>query len=149
MTGGVYELSPRAKARIAGAFWLAVIVAGGFAVLNRSALIVRDDAAATALNIVAFETRFRRAFVADLIGGAFYLVVTVLMYELLKPASRTISLAGAFCGLAGVAIGTVVSLNYLAAVLLLQGAESRLAFTTSQLQAEAMVFLSYIGRVTV
>jgi hypothetical protein len=71
------------KARIAGALWLVVIVTGGFAVLTRSALLVRDDAGATASNILAFETRFRLAFVADLIGGACYLGVTLLLYELL------------------------------------------------------------------
>ena len=35
--------------------------------------------------LTAFETRFRLAFVADLIGGACYVGVTVLLYELFKP----------------------------------------------------------------
>ncbi len=140
MTGRVHEPS-RVKARIAGALWLIVIVTGGFAVLTRSALIVRNDAAATASNILAFETRFRLAFVADLIGAACYVGVTILLYELLKPVSRTVSLAGACFGLTGVAVGTAISLNYVAPVLLLRGAQPLSAFETNQLQAEALVFL--------
>lgn len=141
VTHRVQAPSPRVKARIAGALWLIVIVTGGFAVLARSALIVRTDAAATASNILAFETRFRLAFVADLIGSACYLWVTLLLYELLKPVSRTVSLAGASFGLVGVAVGTAISLNYLAPILLLQGTQPLSAFDTSQLRAEALVFL--------
>jgi hypothetical protein len=141
VTSRVHELSHRMKARIAGALWLVVIVTGGFAVLTRSALLVRDDAGATASNILAFETRFRLAFVADLIGGACYLGVTLLLYELLKPVSRTISLTGAYFGLVGVAVGISISLNYLAPVLLLGDAQPLIAFTNSQLQADALVFL--------
>lgn len=137
----VKKPSSRAKARIAGALWLIVIVTGGFAVLTRSALIVRADAAATASNILAFETRFRLAFVADLIGSACYLWVTLLLYELLKPVSRTVSLAGACFGLTGVAVGTVISVNYLAPILLLQATQPLSAFDASQLRAEALVFL--------
>ena len=135
------EPSPRVRAGIAGALWLIVIVAGGFAVFTRTALIVRDDAALTAANMLAFEGRLRLAFVAELIGAACYLGVTVLLYDLLKPASQIVSLTGAFFGLTGVAIGAAASLNYLAPVLLLQGAQPLAAFTTDQLQAEALIFL--------
>jgi hypothetical protein len=141
MAEDIRELPARGKARIAGALWVAVIVAGGFAVMMRSAMIVSDDAAATAFNILASETRFRLAFVADVIGGACYVGVTLLLYELLKPVSRTVSLTAACFGIVGVAVGTLVSLNYLAAVLVLQGAEPLAAFTNSQLQAEALIFL--------
>jgi len=133
--------SSRVMARVAGALWLIVIVTGGFAVITRSALIVRDDAALTAANILAFETRFRLAFVADLIGGACYVGVTVLLYELFKPVSQVVCLAGAAFGLAGVAVGAAISLNYLAPVLLLRDGQPLSAFETSQLQEQALVFV--------
>jgi hypothetical protein len=45
------EASPRLWARIAGAFYLITIITGVFAeVFVRGAVIVRDDAAATATN---------------------------------------------------------------------------------------------------
>jgi small-conductance mechanosensitive channel len=116
MTERIAETSPRFKARIAGVLWLMVIVSGMSAFLIRSPLIVRGDAAATATNILASESLFRLAFIADLVAGLCYLGVTVLFYGLLKPVSRSVSLLAAFFGLAGVVIGSAVSINSLGAL---------------------------------
>ena len=137
----ITEASPRLKARIAGGLWLMVIVAGMTAFVIRSPLIVRGDAAATATNILASESLFRLGFAADLIAGVCYLGVTVLLYRLLKPVSRSLALLAAFFGLAGVAIGSATSLTNLAALILLGGGEYSSAFTTSQLQAVAQMSL--------
>src|SRR5713226_5911986 len=137
----IAKSSPRLKARIAGGLWLMVIVAGMTAFVIRSPLIVRGDAAATATDILASESLFRFGFAADLIAGVCYLGVTVLLYRLLKPVSRSLSLLAAFCGLAGIAIGSATSLTNLAALVLLGGGQDWSAFTTSQLQAMAMMSL--------
>jgi hypothetical protein len=56
MTDRTVEPSPRLRARLAGASYLITIVTGVFAeVFVRGALVVRDDAAATAANILAHE----------------------------------------------------------------------------------------------
>ena len=104
MTNRITEASPRFKARIAGGLWLMVIVAGMTAFVIRSPLVVSGDAAATATKILASESLFRLGFGADLIAGACYMGVTVLLYRLLKPVSRSLSLLAAFFGLAGVAM---------------------------------------------
>src|SRR5437879_1342393 len=109
----IAEASPSLKARIAGGLWLMVIIAGMTAFVIRSPLIVSGDAAATATNILASESLFRLGFTADLIAGACYMGVTVLLYRLLKPVSRSLSLLAAFFGLAGVAIGSATSLTNL------------------------------------
>ena len=88
----IAEASPRFKARIAGGLWLMVIVAGMSAFVIRSPLIVRGDAATTATNIMASESLVRLGFAADLIAGVCYMGVTVLLYALLKPVSRSLSL---------------------------------------------------------
>lgn len=132
--------SPGLKARIAGGLWLIVIVAGVFAFISTSALIVRDDAAATANNILATESLFRFSFVADLVAGLCYVGVTVLLYQLLKPVS-SLSLLAAFFGLGGVAIGGIGFLNRLVPLVLLQGDQYLSAFTMSQLQAMALMSL--------
>ena len=137
----ITEASPRFKARIAGGLWLMVIAASMFAFVIQSPLIVRDDAAATARNILASESLFRLAFAANLIGGACYMGVTALLYGLLKPVSRSISLLAAFFGLAGIAIGSATSLTNLATLVLLGGEQYSAAFTTTQLQAMAMMSL--------
>jgi hypothetical protein len=146
MTERITEASPRFKARIAGALWLMVILAGGFAFVIGSKMIGRDDAAATATNILASESLFRLGFVADLIAGACYVGVTVLLYHLLKPVSRSLSLLAAFFGLAGVAIGGAISLIRLAPLVLLRGGQYSSAFTTGQLQAMALMSLKVYGQ---
>src|SRR4051794_38676303 len=97
MTDRTVELSPRLRARLAGAFYLITIVTGVFAeVFVRGALIVRDDAAATAANILAHESRYRFGLAADLIMLASYIAVTYLLYDLLKPVSRSLSSVAAY-----------------------------------------------------
>ena len=137
----IAEASPRLKARVAGGLWLMVIAASMTAFLVRSPMIVRDDAAATATRILASESLFRLGFAADLMAGVFYMGVTVLLYRLLQPVSRSLSLMAAFLGLAGVAIGGANSLTNLATLVLLGGGQCLSAFSTSQLQAMALMSL--------
>ncbi len=78
------EASPRLKARIAGFFWLVTFVAGVVALVSANA-----------------------RFAADLIATASYLVVTLLIYGLLKPVNRNLSLLGASVSCVGLAIGVL------------------------------------------
>ncbi len=141
MTEHFREESPRLKARIAGACWLLCIVAGMVGFIAGGPLIVANDAAATATNILANESLFRFGFAANLISGLSYVGVTVFMYYVLKPVSRSLSLLAAFFGLAGVAIGGVAWVSHLAPLVLLHGDQYLAAFTTSQLQAMSMIAL--------
>jgi hypothetical protein len=135
------EAPPVFMARMAGALWLAVIAAGVLAVTVESKLIDRGDAATTAANILASESLFRLGVTADLFGGACYVGVTALLYVLLKPVSRSVSLLAAFFGVAGVAVGAVGSVCRLAPLLLLGGGPYTAAFTATQLQSLVMVSL--------
>lgn len=131
-------MKPQLMARVAGLSYLITTVAGLFAeIVVRGGLIVSGDAAATARNITASESLYRLGFAADLIGGAAYLVVTLLLYELLKPVNRVLSLLAAFFSLVGIAIGGVAALAHLAPLLILGGASYLHAFDAGQLQALA------------
>ena len=145
MTERIAEASPGLKARIAGGLWLIVIAAASFALGTVSMLIVRNDAAATANNILANESLFRLSFVADLVAVLCYVGVTVLLYELLKPVSRSLSLLAAFFGLGGVAFGGPTLLSRLAPLVLLQGDQYLSVFTTSQLQAMTLTSFKLHG----
>src|SRR5437667_9112607 len=105
MTKSILEVSPRAQARAAGGLWWLCIVAGIVVFVAGAPLIVTNDAAATAANILAKESLFRLGFSADLISGLSYVGVTIFIYYVLKPVSRSLSLLAAFFGLVGVAIG--------------------------------------------
>src|SRR5205809_4281861 len=141
MTKSILEVSPRAQARAAGGLWWLCIVAGIVGFVAGAPLIVTNDATATATNILAKESFFRLGFVADLISGLSYVGVTAFIYYLLKPVSRSLSLVGAFFGLAGVAIGGASWVIHLTPLLLLHGDAYLTAFTTSQLQAMSLAAL--------
>ena len=72
--------------------------------------------------------------------------MTALLYGLLRPVSQAVSLAAALFSLVGCAIGAVVTLNLVAALILLKGAPYLAAFGPDQLQALAKFFLSLHGQ---
>jgi hypothetical protein len=109
-----------------------------FALLAGGKFVVSGEAA----DIMANESLYRWAFVANLIATLCYLVVTLLLYVLLKPVSRDISLLAAFFSVTGCAMGTVSCLFYLAPLTVLGGAPHFAVFTPEQLQAQARTFLS-------
>ena len=142
MTARFRKESPVRQARIAGACWLLCIVAGVAGFIAAGPLIVANDAAATAANIVANGSLYRVGFAFDLISGASYLVTTVFMYYVLRPVGRSLSMLAAFFGLAGVAIGGVGWVLRLASLVLLHSDQYLSAFTTSQSQAMSMIALN-------
>src|SRR6266481_1071802 len=141
MTKPILLASPQSQARMAGGLWWLCIVAGIIGFVAGGPLIVANDAAATAANILAKESLFRLGFTADLISGLSYVGVTIFIYYVLKPLSRSLSLLGAFFGLAGVAIGGASWVIHLAPLLLLHGDQYLTAFTTSQLQSMSLAAL--------
>ncbi len=142
MTNRATELSPSLRARIAGAFYLLTILARMFVeIFVRNRFIVSDSPAATATNILEHESLFRIGFAADNVAFAAYLVLTALLYELLKPVNRSVSLIAAYFSLVACVVQAVSSLFHLAPLILLGGAPQLRAFSTEQLQALALVFL--------
>ncbi|MGA8532815.1 MAG: DUF4386 domain-containing protein [Candidatus Tumulicola sp.] len=136
------DTSPRRTARLAGLFYLITALAGGFAEIGvRGRVVVSGDAAATARNILSSEGLYRLGFAADVVAGAAYIVVTLLLYELLKPVNRRLSLLAAFFSLVGIAIGGVAALGHLAPLLILKGAPYLAPYNIDQLQAMALLSL--------
>lgn len=62
--------------------YLLTIIMGVFAeVVVRGAVVVRDDAAATAMNILKHESLYRAGLAADLVMLLCYVVVTLLLQD--------------------------------------------------------------------
>jgi Domain of unknown function (DUF4386) len=142
MMDRIAETSPRFKARMAGACQLLEALTAGFGqviVLDR--LVVAGNAVATAANILSHERLFWLGFVSSLIGVAFHIAWALLIYVLLKPVNRSLSLLAAFFVLVSCAMQALTSLLYLAPLLILQGGNSMSAFTAQQLQSLALMFL--------
>lgn len=79
------QSSPRLQARIAGAAYLVVIIAGMFAeAVARGTIIVPGDAASTAANMVAHEQLFRWGFIANIVLLAFNVVLALIYFACSK-----------------------------------------------------------------
>jgi len=142
MTDRITEVSPRFKARMAGAFQLLEAITASFpGVFVLGKLVVDGNAVATAANILGHVRLFWLGFASSLIGVACHIAWALLMYELLKPVNRSLSLLAAFGILVGCAVQALTSLFYLAPLLILQGGGSFSAFTAEQLQALALMFV--------
>jgi hypothetical protein len=132
----------RAQARIAGWLYLVVIAAGFFAEFYaRAALTVHGNAAATTHNILAHSMLFRAGLAADLAGTAAYVAITAILYVLLKPVDRTVSLIAACFSLVGCAGMCADMLSHIAPMLLLSGAPYLGAFPAGELQALVLTSL--------
>ncbi len=139
-TDRIAEVSPRFKARMAGLCYVLMIPAG-FGLFLRGRLVVKGDAAATAANILAHQSLFRLAFAGDLLVVAIYVVFTVLMYDLMKPVSGSVSLLAAFFSLMGCAMQAFACL-FAVAPLVVLGREQYLGvFKVDQLQSLAFLSL--------
>ena len=127
-------------------FFLLTLLGGVFAqgfVSNR--LVVHGDAATTA-NILANKTLYQWGFTVYLIEMACNIATVVLFYILLKPAGRTVSLVAVALGLAACIIKAFSRVFYIAPLFVLGGAHYLSVFTTDQLQALALLFLSVNGQ---
>jgi hypothetical protein len=141
---GVAKLnSIKATARFAGALILIMAVIAPFGMLYLpSTLIVPGDATATANNIMASESLFRLGIVSDSVVFLIEIVLSVLLYVLLKPVSKTLALVVGFSRLAMTVIQGINILNHFFALLLVSGAGYLTVFEPAQLQALGLLFLN-------
>ena len=132
-------------ARIAGVLFLLSLVAGGFGeAYVPSKLIVSADAAATAANIRNFDFLYRLGFAAFLIESLCDITLVLILYALLKPVSKELSLLAAFFGLIGTALFAFAELFYFAPPLILGRAYLN-TFTPDQLNSLALLSLKFYG----
>jgi hypothetical protein len=130
-------------ARVAGFLYLIIFVAAMFGpIFVRSNLIVPGDAATTANNIMASEGLFRAGIVSYLVIILSEIVLSVLLYVLLKPVSNTLSLIAMVSRLVMTTIHGINLLNQFFALLLLSGAAYLTVFETNQLHALVLLFLN-------
>ncbi|MGC1459474.1 MAG: DUF4386 domain-containing protein [Steroidobacteraceae bacterium] len=139
MTSNI-RFSPRLKSRILGLCYLLTICTGVFDhIVVGSRVIVAGNPAATTQSLLASESLYRLAFALDLIPV--YAVVTVLLYELFKPVSRSLSLLAAFASFIGGAVGSSAAIFQLAPIVVLNGATQWPGFNPLQLQGLVQIFL--------
>lgn len=137
-----HQFSPGFFARVGGLLYLIIIAAGLFAeVVSRGRLIVPFDPAQTASNISAHQTLYRLGIAADVSTFLTAIVVTVILYSLLKGVNGHVALAMVFFNLVQDAIGGINILNTYRPIQLLGDASYLDAFSPDQLRSLALLAL--------
>ena len=142
MADHTVETSPQIYARIGGWLYLIIIVAGISAELFvRDRLIVSGDATATANNIMASGLLFRVSVAVEQIWLVCAVAVTLILYVLLRPVSKTLALLAAFFNLVSIAVEGVATVTLFAALFFYGGSGYLKAFEPNQLHALAYLSL--------
>ncbi len=134
------DLSPRLAAKIAGVGYIALFVLGIFAnFFVREALVVTDDAAATAANITDSEGLFRAGLASFMAIFLIDVVVAWALYILFRNANRDLSLVAAWFRLVYTVFLGVALIFFFQALQLLSGADFLASIDEQQLNAQALV----------
>lgn len=142
MTNRNTEASPLYYARVAGLGLLLMAILAmfsNFSVLE--GLIIPDDGAATANNIIANEMLFRSGFISFVIVLILDVLVAWALYVLLKPVNKNLAMLAACFRLVYTAIFGIALSSFLNVLPLLSGAEYLTVFTKDQLHAQVMLLI--------
>src|SRR6185503_5149689 len=103
------------------------------------------DAAATVANLRNFEFLYRLGFAAFLIESLCDITLVLIMYALLKPVSKELSLLAAFFGLMGTALFAFAELFYFAPLVIMRGSGYLASFSPDQLNSLTLLSLKFYG----
>ncbi len=129
--------------RLTGLLYLLVIICAGFSQgYVRGTLIVLDDAAATANNIIQNKGLFQLGLTTDLIAFLIDAVIAVMLYQIFKPFNKTLAMvSSAFRLIAHPAIGSLNLLNHYMALKVLENDGLLISFNTTQIQDISAFFM--------
>ena len=134
--------STKKNARVAGLLYLSLMTAPLRLIYIPSVLFVQGNATATANNIAAHELLFRLGIVSDLFTGTMAIFLTLALYRLLKGVDQSLARLMVILGsLMVTPIYFINTLNDVAALLLVRGADFLSVFDKPQRDALAMLFL--------
>jgi len=141
----VAEMSPRMRARIAGAVYLLFFVTavlGAVVAPSTGPGGPAGDAGAAANGIVGHEAQYELGIELGLISTVFYVVLAGLFYQMFLPVSRNLSLLVVLFSLVGSVITAVGSLLQLAPLDILSGGSYLNTFSQQQLHSLSLLFLN-------
>jgi hypothetical protein len=146
MKSCIIENSPQFYAKFTGFLIVISILAGGFGelfVFNR--LVVLHDATATAKNIKGSDLLFRLGFASYLIEAVCDVILTWIMYLLLKPVNKDLAFLSAFFGIVATATFAFAELYYFSVSLVLENADFMKTFSPNQVNSLAFLSLKIYG----
>ncbi|MET3650839.1 DUF4386 domain-containing protein [Dyella japonica] len=134
-------------ARIAGLIYLALTLVAPFRLIYiPGALFVHGDAAATAHNIATHELMFRLGIFGDLVTGVVSLFLTFTLYHFFKDVDKKLAALMFVLGFMDTPLYFFNTLNDVAALLLVNGADFLGAFDQAQREGLMALFLRMHGQ---
>ena len=131
-------------ARAVALLFLLTLIAGGFGeAFAPSKIIVAGDAAATVANLRNLQFIYRLGFAGFMIESLCDITLALLLYALLKPVNKYLSLLAAFFGLIATATFACAEMFYFAPLVILKGDGYLNTFSTDQLNALALLTLKF------
>ena len=142
--------SIKKQAHIAGVLYVLASIAAVFAwIYVDGKVFVRDDAAATANNIRAFETLLRLGIASELIGSIIFIFVVLALYRLFNPVSKKHAMAMAILLLISTPISLLAVVAELAALIVAGGGNFLSTFDQHQLDSLSYLFFRLHGQALV
>src|SRR5690349_21922282 len=146
MTGRTVVSSPQLYSRIGGALYLIIIVIGVFGeVFVGGKLIVSGDGTVTAKDIIASESLCRIHIAAELFLLICAIVLLMILFVLLRPVSRELTLLALFFNLVSIGLEAATTMYLVVALFPLGNSAYLKAFSPEQLYAMASLSLKSHG----
>lgn len=146
MTISTIDESQRKAAKVVGFSYLFAMVTANFAEFYvHSHLIVPDNAAETARNIMAHERLWRLGIASNLLCFLTDIPLIAALYVILKRVNQNLALFAAFVRLIETTVFVVVALNDFDVLRLLSGAGYLRVFEAERLQALARLSIAAYG----
>lgn len=144
--GGIVSTQQPTKraARLAGLFYLVVVLAGPFVLLYvPGKLFVHGDPTATARNILAHESLFEANIVIGMVSELFFVATVLSLYRLLRGVHAELAALMVILILLSVPLALLATANEVAALTLLRGGDYLAAFDGPQRDALALLLLEF------
>ncbi len=127
-------------AKVAGLLYLLIAVFGAFSIgYVPSVIVVPNDSAATAANLLAHPDLVRMGIVGDVLVLIVEVLLTAMLYVMFKPVSPTLSMVAAYARLSMVLVMAINLGVYIMPVVLVSGTSYLNAFEPAQLESAAML----------
>ncbi len=143
MDGITHRISPNLEARLTGAIYLLSGWAFSYGESSvRPRLIVPGNPAATAANILSHLPQYHAALAADLASTALFLIVTFLLYDLLRPVNPAVARIAVSFSVTGCILQSALCFFHLVPLVLLENPSAGSTFVPGQPQALALASLT-------
>jgi len=136
--------SPKQTARLAGALYLVVVLAGLFSLMYvPSKLSNWSEPEKMINNIIAHETLFRMGIFVGVFGYIFFALLPLALYKLLSPVNKTHATAMAALAVVSVPISLTNMLHKFAVLTLLSNPNYLKGIDVTQVHSQILLHLDY------